>query len=78
MSKIKRFFSMFELLEGSRKFLIMSIVLTTGILFRLHNYIEGKEFVDLIKGCFIAFSASNIGEHIVNVIKDKIKNGVKK
>ena len=78
MSKIKEFFGMFELLEGIRKYSIMLIIVITGILFRIYNLIEGKEFVDLIKGCFIAFAASNASEHIIKAIQEKIKGVIKK
>lgn len=74
---LKSFFSMFELLEGSRKFLIMFLVLFSGVAFRIKGYVSGSEFVDLIKGCFIAFVSSNIGEHVINTVKDYVKNKAK-
>jgi hypothetical protein len=73
-----KFFKMFELLEGSRKFLIMLIILTCSVIFRIYSLINGAEFVDLMKGCVIAFFASNIGEHVVNTIKDRLKELTKK
>ena len=74
---LKSFFGMFELLEGSRKFLIMFLVLVAGLVFRLKGLVSGGEFVDLIKGCFIAFVGSNIGEHIINTVKDYVKTKAK-
>jgi hypothetical protein len=72
-----KFFKMFELLEGSRKFLVMILLLACAILFRLYNLINGSEFVDLMKGCVIGFFATNASEHVINTIKDYIRNKTK-
>lgn len=68
-----KYLKKFELLEGSRKFLIMIIILCCAIIFRVQDFINGAEFSDLMKGCVVAFFASNIGEHIVKTIRERIK-----
>ena len=63
---------MLKLFMGFRKFITIVIVIATAITFRLLNYVNGSEFVDLLKGCVIAYMATNIGSHLVSAIKDKL------
>ncbi len=60
-------------MKGLRKFIVMLIIITITVTFRLTDLINGTEMVDLLKTTGAAFFASNLGEHIVKVIKDKVK-----
>ena len=58
---------------GYRKFSIMVVLILVGIVFRVMGYINGSEFVDLIKGTGIAFMSCNLGEHLLNTAKSYMK-----
>ena len=64
-------------LTGFRKFIIMFILIIVSIIFRVLNYVDGAQFVDLLKGAVIAFFTANIGEHVINLVKEKFKNAIK-
>lgn len=52
-----------ERIRGLRKWSIMMIIILIGIYFRIEDYINGVEFVSLLKGIGVAFMASNAIEH---------------
>ena len=60
-------------LVGFRKVTIMLIFIVIGVGFRLSNHINGAELVELLKVTGAAFFASNVGEYIVNAIKERMK-----
>jgi|TARA_R110000851_G_scaffold293070_6_gene447642 hypothetical protein len=62
-----------EWLVGFRKVTVMLLLIGIGVSFRLADLINGAEFVELLKVTGAAFFASNVGEHIVNVIKERMK-----
>jgi hypothetical protein len=62
------------LLSGFRKFTIMMLLIVVGIMFRIVGYVDGAEFVDLLKGTAIAFFTANVGEHIMGTIQEWVKN----
>ena len=68
MSFIKKLTSF---IKGLRKWSIMFLVLTIGIIFRISDHITGLEFVALIKGTAIAFFASNSVEHVKEIFTKK-------
>jgi hypothetical protein len=59
-------------LTGLRKFVIMLILIIVGITFRLYDYINGEEFVDLLKHTAIAYMSFNGLEHITSLAKKSI------
>lgn len=67
LDKIKKY------LVGFRKYSIMLIMIVIAISFRLTNYINGEEMVELLKVTGAAFMASNMAERIVDAIKAKVK-----
>jgi hypothetical protein len=63
---------------GTRKFIGWLALFIVGIVFRLKGYVDGAQFVDLIKGTFLAFAASNSIEHFATTAKSYINSqGVK-
>lgn len=64
---------MFKQLIGSRKFIVMLSIILSGIIFRCINFINGSEFVDLLKVTGAAFFAANVGSNLIGAIKDKAK-----
>jgi len=62
-----------EALTGFRKFLIILIIITIGISFRLCNLINGSEMVELLKVTGASFFAANLVEHVTNTIKERMK-----
>lgn len=57
---------------GYRKFIVMLILLTIGITFRIENLIDGAQMVDLLKEVAIVFVGGNAAEHAANVAKSWI------
>lgn len=72
--KIKEFLSF---LNGFRKFSFMILLLTVAIIFRVLEYINGAEFVDLMKGTTIGFLATNGIEHTTKVIREWLAKKVR-
>ena len=60
-------------LMGYRKFSVMLVIIVIAVSFRLSDLIDGNGLVELLKVTGAAFFASNVGEHIVNVIKQKME-----
>jgi len=75
MSCLKR---TIDFINGFRKWTVMILVLLVAVVFRIVDYVDGAQFVDLLKGTVIAFFTANVGEHVVNVIKEKFKSMVSK
>jgi len=61
------------IINGFRKYSIMLILITIAVTFRLMNYLNGAEVVDLLSGVTIAFMASNSVEHAVKGVTDWLK-----
>lgn len=61
---------------GMRKFIIMILLVIVGIVFRILDYINGVEFVDLLEGTAIAYFAANGGEHITKAVIEWARNKV--
>lgn len=58
-----------NIIFGFRKFLLMLLITLVGIIFRVKGYIDGNQFVDLLKSTTISFFAANGVEHIVATVK---------
>jgi hypothetical protein len=65
-AKVAEFLNVFF---GFRKTIVMLLLVLIGIVFRLENFINGSEFVDLLKNTVIAFFASNSIEHFTSMAK---------
>jgi hypothetical protein len=65
-------------LNGFRKFVIMILLIIIGVVFRLFDYIDGAEFVDLLKHTAIAYMSFNGLEHVTNLAKSAIEKKNKK
>lgn len=57
-------------LEGYRKFLVMSVVVTLGAVFLHLKYISGAEWVHLMEITVVAFFGTNLSEHAIKTYKD--------
>lgn len=55
---------------GMRKFIAWFFLFTIGVIFRLKDYVNGEQFVDLMKSTFAGFVAGNTVEHLVSFGKD--------
>lgn len=62
-----------DVVFGMRKFIAWLFLFFVGIAFRLSNYMDGAQFVDLVKSTFLAFCAANGIEHFMGVAKDFVK-----
>ncbi len=60
-------------MTGFRKFSVMLILIGIGVGFRLSDHINGAEMTELLKVTGAAFFASNLVEHVVAVIKERMK-----
>ncbi len=61
-------------LMGFRKFIAWSALFIAGIVFRLLNYIDGSQWVDLMKTVFMGFVAANGVEYVASTVKDHLAN----
>jgi len=62
------------LLVGLRKFIAWSIYLAVAIVLLLTGIIPGEDWLGHITTGTVAFFSTNIGEHLINLGKDWIKN----
>jgi hypothetical protein len=63
--KIKDFLNTFVDLQ---KVLVMLLLITIGIVFRIKGLVDGNAFVDLLKNTAIAFFAVHATSHIVSAV----------
>ena len=66
----------FDFLLGYRKTLAWFSLFTVSIVFRLYGYIDGGQFVDLMKSTFLGFIAGNLGEHLGNLGQSYLKSKI--
>jgi hypothetical protein len=64
----KKIAEIINVIFGFRKFLLMAFVVVIAIVFRVKDYIDGAEMVDLLKNVSIAFMGANGIEHIVGAV----------
>lgn len=57
---------------GFRKFLAWLALFLVAVAFRLKGYVDGGQFVDLMKSTFMGFVAGNGVEHIMTTVKEYI------
>lgn len=62
----------FELLYDFRQFITFFVLLFVAVIFRVDNFINGNEFVDLMKNVSVALFAVHGLQHIMSVGKDFI------
>lgn len=58
---------------GFRKLITWLCLFIIAVIFRLDNYIDGAQFVDLMKNTFLAFVAANSTEHFLITAKEYFK-----
>lgn len=66
------------LTQGVRKFVVMLLIFSVGVYFRLKDYVNGVEFVELIKVTAVAFFGANLMEHVKSTVLEYVKEKVKK
>lgn len=54
---------------GFRKFILLLILYSVGVIFRCKDLINGSELVDLFKTTTVAFIGANSVEHVVSAAK---------
>ena len=75
MSKAVEFFNKVkQSLFGLRKFIAFLLTLIIAVTFRLTEYINGREMVDLLQVVGSAFFASNTINKLSEAIKEKLKD----
>lgn len=57
---------------GFRKLLAWLALFLVAIAFRLKGYVDGSQFVDLMKTTFMGFVAGNGVEHLMTTVKEYI------
>jgi hypothetical protein len=60
---------------GFRKFILMLLVYSIAVIFRLKNLVSGAELVDLLKATTLGFLGANGVEHIVGAVKEFAAKG---
>jgi len=65
-------------LLGFRKYSFALIIVAVTVWFRLVDLINGDNVEGIFVGVGAAFMASNLGKHIVDVIKEKAKEQIEK
>ena len=73
----KRLKEFLSFLNGFRKFTVMFLLIVTAIIFRILDYLNGAEFVDLLKGTAIAYMTFNGLEHMTKTVQEWIRKKVK-
>ena len=58
---------------GFRKLFVTLLAIVLATIFLLTHHIDGKTFGDIVKGCVVAFAASNTGEWVMKTMKDIFK-----
>jgi hypothetical protein len=61
-----------NLLYGFRNDIIWLLLFCVSIIFRLKNYIDGSQWVDLTKNTFLGIAAVRGTEHLVSVVSDYV------
>ena len=61
-----------NVLQVFNKSLVMLLVLAIGVWFRLKNYLNGDNFVELIKTTVIAYFGAHVSEHFVTMVRDHL------
>jgi hypothetical protein len=59
---------------GYRKFMVMLMVVFISVVFRVANYIDGGQMVDLLKGAVLGFFAGNAMEYSANTVTSAFKS----
>lgn len=59
-----------NLIFGFRKFIAWTALFLVGIVFRILDYINGAQFVDLVKATFAGFVLANGWEHAMTTTKE--------
>ena len=57
-------------LAGFRKFSLGFLVLLTGVILRVFDYLDGNQFVGLVQPVIVAFMGANVFEHGFLMIRD--------
>jgi hypothetical protein len=70
----QRLVDFLNVLQGFRKFIAWFGLFVVGIIFRLNNYIDGPDWVDLMKATFAGFVAGNGIEYVAGTVKDHLAN----
>jgi hypothetical protein len=65
----QKLIELLDVIQGFRKFIVMLLLITIGVAFRLGNVISGSDFVNLLQGTTVAFMASNAVENIGSTVK---------
>ena len=65
----QRLAELIDILYGFKKFIAFLLLFVTAIIFRLYSYVDGGQFVDLMKNVALAFFAANGVEHFTEAAR---------
>ena len=63
-----------SVLIGLRKIIVMFALIVIGVIFRFNSYIDGQQFVDLLKGTVLGFFAANASEHVKTMVTSYVNS----
>ncbi len=63
-----------DVIMGFRKLIVMLLVFTISVSFRLKGYLNGDQFTDLLKAVVIAFFGANSVEHFTSMVEQHLEN----
>ncbi len=61
---------MFKYLTGFRKFTMSIVFLVVAVALLLTDQVPQEDWMKQMSSVMVAFMATNVGEHIINVAKD--------
>ena len=59
---------------GYRKTIVMVALIVLATVFRIKSYLDGSQFVDLLKNTTLAFFGANGLEHLTTTVKEYINS----
>jgi len=65
-----------QFINGFRKWTVMILLILLASVFRIFDYISGKEMVDLLRYVGVAFMATNGLEHMMKAVKTWVQKKV--
>ena len=73
MALSERMKNLIRFLNGFRKFTIMIALICVAVIFRVMNYINGQQMVDLLSATGVAFMGTNAVEHMTKAVIEWVK-----
>jgi hypothetical protein len=62
-----------DIFMGFRKVIVWFTLLVIGVIFRYKSFVDGEQFVELMKTVTISFFAGNSVEHFTTMVKTNLE-----